>query len=229
MRRGGQHAVINWICSQIKPSMHVDDCSLIDENLIGMAPYFYIEGEKKRVQMHPSEIIDPSDFKMCLFNFEDQWVRKTQKKFLEWSQSVFAFDSVISIVLVRDPYNLFASRSQDKRIKLFGEEAKTLYKSHINTAMNNEDFVDINYNSWFADKKYRKLLTDRLNIPFTDEGLNDIVWPGKSTFNGSDYDGKAQEMKVLERWKQLGDDFIDEEMDEELRQYAKDYFDIIEV
>ena len=227
MRRGGQHGVINWICSQLRPSMHVDDCSLVDDNLVGMAPYFYIKGEKKRVQMHPSEMIAPDDFKMCLFNFEDQWVFQTQKKFLEWSQSVFSFDTVTSIVLVRDPYNLFASRSKDERIKLVGDEAKALYKSHMDIVMNSLDFIGISYNRWFTDNKYRKILSDRLNIPFTDEGLNDIIWPGESSFNGSDYNGKAQEMKVFERWKHLGDDFLDNEMDAELRQYARDYFDII--
>ena len=187
----------------------------------------YYEGEKKRVQMHPSEMIEPGDFRMFIFNFEDQWIDKTQKKFLEWSQNVFAFDSVTSIVLVRDPFNLFASRSKDDRIKLIGEEAKALYKSHMNIAMNSVDFVDINYNRWFADRNYRKILSDRLNIPFTDEGLNDIIWPGESTFNGSGYDGRAQEMNVFERWKQIGADSLEIDMDDELCQYAKDYFDIL--
>ena len=229
MRRGGQHGVINWICSQIRPSMHMDDCRLPNENLVCMAPNIYIEGGKKRIQMQPSERIDPNDFKMCLFNFEDQRVRQTQKKFLEWNQNEFAFDPVTRIVLVRDPYNLFASRSKDERIKLVGDEAKALYKSHMNIVMNSEEFVDINYNRWFTDKKYRKTVSDRLKIPFTDEGINDVVWPGESTFNGSDYDGSAQEMKVFERWKQLGDDFLDIEMDDELRQYAEEYFNILEV
>jgi hypothetical protein len=229
MRRGGQHGVINWICSQYRPSVHVDDCSLINDKLVGMAPYKYLKGEKKRTQMNPSEVIDPDGFKMWLFNFEDQWIEEIQKKFLEWSQHVFTFDSVTNIVLVRDPYNLFASRSKDRRIQLRGEEARKIYKSHINTAMNNSDFVDINYNRWFTDKDYRKKLAGRLNIPFTDEGLGDIIWPGVSSFDGSGYDGRAQEMKVLERWKQLKDDFIVRELDDELVLYAKDYFNIREV
>ena len=226
MRRGGQHGVINWICSQFRPSVHVDDCSLPNDKLVGMAPYKYLKDEKKRTQMNPSDMIDPAKFKMWLFNFEDQWIAKTQEKFFEWSQHIFTFESVTCIVLVRDPYNLFASRSKDKRINLAGEEAKTLYKSHMKTVMNNSYFIDINYNRWFTNREYRKRLAERLNIPFTDEGLADIIWPGVSTFDGSDYDGKAQEMKVLARWKQLEDDFIDTEMDDELHRYAKEYFNI---
>jgi hypothetical protein len=228
MRRGGQHGVINWICSQIKPSMHFDDCHLPDDKIVCMAPYKYLEGEEKRIQVHPSELIDPQDFSMCLFNFEDHWIEKTREKFLERNKHLFAFESITSIVLVRDPYNLFSSRNKDERIKLTGDEAKALYKSHMDIAMNGLGFIDINFNKWFADKEYRKKLADRLNIPFTDEGLNEIIWPGVSTFDGSDYDGKAQEMKVLERWKQVEDDIIKEEMDDELRQYAKDYFNIRE-
>ena len=229
MRRGGQHAIINWICSQIRPSMHVDDCSLSDGSLVSMAPYKYIDNETKRIQVHPSEMIDPDDFRMLLFNFEDRYVEETLTKFHDWSDYVCDFESVTSIVLVRDPYNLFASRSKDERIKLVGDKAKTLYKSHMNIVMNRSDFVDINFNHWFAEKEYRTELAARLNISFTDNGLNDITWPGESTFDGADYDGKAQEMKMLERWKQVRHDFIENEMDHELRQYARDYFDIGEV
>jgi hypothetical protein len=226
MRRGGQHGVINWICSQFRPSVHVDDCRLTNDKLVGMAPYKYLWGEKKRIQMDPSEKINPGDYKMWLFNFEDQWITKTQNKFLEWSQHVFVFESVTRLVLVRDPYNLFASRSRDKRIDLAGHEAKKLYKSHMNTVMNDSDFVGINYNRWFAEKEYRKRLAVRLNIPFTDEGISAIIWPGESTFDGSDYDGRAQEMNVFERWKQLEGDFIDTEMDDELHRYAREYFNM---
>jgi hypothetical protein len=226
MRRGGQHGVINWICSQIRPSIHFNDCSLSDGRLVSMAPYKYIENERKRIQIQPSETIDPDDFTIWLFNFEDQWVKETLKMFLDWSKYVFDFESVTSIVLVRDPYNLFASRRKDERIKLLGDEAKALYKSHMDIVMKSSDFVDINFNKWFKKERYRRDLAVRLNIPFTDDGLNDIVWPGESTFDGAEYDGKAQEMKILTRWKQLGDDFVDKEINDELRHYAKQYFDI---
>jgi hypothetical protein len=226
MRRGGQHGVINWICSQISPSLHFDDCRLPDDKIVCMAPYKYLKEEKKRLQVNPSELICPEDFSMCLFNFEDQWIADIQDRFLENNQHIFAFESVTSIILLRDPYNLFASRSKDERIELVGDEAKALYKSHMEMAMNAPGFVDINFNRWFTDKKYRKKLAERLNIPFTDKGLDEVVWPGVSSFDGSDYDGKAQEMRVLERWKQLEADFIDTVMDDELREYAKRYFDI---
>lgn len=229
MRRGGQHGVINWICSQLRPSIHFNDCSLADGNLISMAPYKYIENDKKRIQMHPLEIIDPYDFTMWLFNFEDQWIAETLEQFLDWSLYLFDFESITSIVVVRDPYNLFASRSKDERIKLIGDEAKTLYKSHMDIVMNSSDFVAINFNMWFKEEEYRREVALRLNIPFTDDGLNDIIWPGESTFDGAGYDGKAQEMKILTRWKQLGDEFVDKEMNDDLRQYAKDYFDIGEL
>jgi hypothetical protein len=228
MRRGGQHGVINWICSQIKPSLHINDCSLQDGDLICMAPYKYIKGEKKRIQMDPTEMIYPDDYSVCLFNFEDQPITETLETFLEWSERVLPFEFVTKIVLVRDPLNLFASRSKDERIKMGIDKAKTLYKSHLKMAMNSPSCLGINFNKWFLDEKYRKALAARLNIPFTDEGLNDIIWPGKSTFDGLRFDGRAQEMKILERWKELDSNFLGRIMDQELREYAKDYFHISE-
>jgi hypothetical protein len=96
----------------------------------------------------------------------------------------------------------------------------------MKAVMNDPDIVAINFNRWFTSKEYRKRLTARLDIPFNDEGLSDIIWPGVSTFDGSGYDGRAQQMKVLERWKPLGKDFIETEMDDEMIRYAEDFFNI---
>ena len=82
-------------------------------------------------------------------------------------------------------------------------------------------------NEWFSDIDYRKQLAKTLDIPFTDAGLNEVrdIMKG-SSFDGRQFDGKAQEMKVLERWKEYkDDDKYWEYIDDEMVELSKQYFD----
>lgn len=68
-------------------------------------------------------------------------------------------------------------------------------------------FVVIRYDDWFSNRNYRRAIAAKLNIPFTDAGLNTVLrYGGGSTFDGKNYDGDAQHMNVLNRWKQVRDD-----------------------
>ena len=66
--------------------------------------------------------------------------------------------------------------------------------------------VCVNYNRWFQDRDYREQIAQLLDIPFTDAGINNVSGcGGGSSFEQRNYVGKAQEMPVLERWKQYAD------------------------
>jgi hypothetical protein len=68
----------------------------------------------------------------------------------------------------------------------------------------NEDVYGINYNKWFEDKSYREQICKDIDIPFTDEGINYVPPDGRgSSFNKRKFNGKAQEMGVLERYKSM--------------------------
>ncbi|MHA2009893.1 MAG: hypothetical protein ACXADW_10865 [Candidatus Hodarchaeales archaeon] len=72
------------------------------------------------------------------------------------------------------------------------------------------------FNRWFKDKKYRKQLSESFDLKFSDRYLNELgifdlskreqgkrkAW-GSSSFDGRKYRKKAQEMKVLDRYKYL--------------------------
>ena len=58
---------------------------------------------------------------------------------------------------------------------------------------------------WFSSKAYRKKVANRTGLEFTDAGLNDICSIG-SSFNNRSYQGKAQQMDVLNRWKEFDKD-----------------------
>jgi len=76
------------------------------------------------------------------------------------------------------------------------------WKKHMQSARD-ADVIDINYNKWFSDVNYRRNLAEILGLTFTDEGINDVKSYATSSFDKRTFDGKAQEMKVLERWKEL--------------------------
>ena len=82
----------------------------------------------------------------------------------------------------------------------------------------------ISYDKWFTDKNYRKKIVKDLDLPkFTDAGKNDIPQNcGGSSFDGLTFDGKASEMKVLERWKEY-------ENEEGFIQILEHYKDLVEV
>lgn len=64
------------------------------------------------------------------------------------------------------------------------------------------------YDKWVQDKQYRKKLVKSLGLPkFTDAGFKDVPQNcGGSSFDGLEFNGKADEMKVLERWKEYEND-----------------------
>lgn len=66
------------------------------------------------------------------------------------------------------------------------------------------DRVPVNYDEWFASRAYRRELAGRLEIVYSDATLNDVDpdW-GKSSFNAMQYAGRAQQMRVLDRWREF--------------------------
>jgi hypothetical protein len=73
--------------------------------------------------------------------------------------------------------------------------------------------IFINFDEWFVNKQYRQLISEKMNIKFSDRGLN-IVLPmgyGKkgSSFDKMTYMNKAQNMNVLNRWKKYYDNKIE--------------------
>jgi hypothetical protein len=71
--------------------------------------------------------------------------------------------------------------------------------------------IPVSFNRWFIDRTYRWELTEALNIPFTDKGKEEVYAGGRfggsgSSFDYKDFDGRASEMDVLNRWKVFADD-----------------------
>jgi len=90
----------------------------------------------------------------------------------------------------------------------------------------------VNFDKWFAEKKYRKKISKQLGLNFSDDGLNIVMpmgWGKKgSSFDTMKYNGTAQKMPVLDRWKEYENNTVEFtdvlKMDEKLRKLSKKIF-----
>lgn len=116
------------------------------------------------------------------------------------------------IIILRNPLNNIASQARLWGTDyLIGGNAQTFLRRWLMYA---REFVGdtnvlpnkvtANFDRWFAEEQYRRDLAKRLDIPFSDATLNQVDpdW-GKSSFDYYDYDGRAQELKVLDRWREF--------------------------
>jgi hypothetical protein len=76
------------------------------------------------------------------------------------------------------------------------------YLKQCRFCVGDKDIYFILFDKWFSDSKYRQQICADLGIPFTDAGINRMSgYAGGSSFDGKRFDGRAQEMDVLNRWQ----------------------------
>ena len=260
LRRTGNHAIINWIEKQQKGKcIHLNNIE-VNEN-----PYKSIYLAKLG-KGHPKDrwkarrigryndysgteaeirLLEESkgNFmkKDCLIiNYEDYPLSKISnnhsKKFHDKYLGRSAMQ--IDVIILRDPFNLFASRmkkgfwltrsSSANMAKLWIDYAKE-FLGETNYMDNNK--VTVNFNRWVRDPDYRRELADRLGLEFSDEGFNEVsLCGGGSSFDQTKYHGNTSSMNVLSRWHQYVDhpDFRKLFRNPEIIEYSSRIFGEIE-
>jgi len=124
-----------------------------------------------------------------------------------------------NILIYRSCFNQMASMLNYKQMKYRLDyrynyiNMKTQYELEALEVSNIlKDKVIVFYDRWFVDKEYRKQISKKLGLEFTDSRLN-FIWSIGSSFNPSfnksnDYlQGRTQQMKVLDRYKLLEEVF----------------------
>jgi hypothetical protein len=213
MSRSGNHAIINWIFHQIQGRACFLNCvegktnpfhsarPLCDEQVYEVNyPQFSLAQEQAGHLSHKQALIYSYEdsFLGTVFHpaFEeehDRLVGRSQQRF--------------DILILRDPFNLFASRlysgihgkSMSADVRIWKQHARE-FVGMRNHLVYNPRFIS--YNAWYSDIEYRRRLAGDLGLTFTDLGINLVPEVGYgSSFDGHRYNGKARAMKVLERWK----------------------------
>ncbi|NET43927.1 hypothetical protein [Okeania sp. SIO2B3] len=240
MRRCGNHAIINWIKSQ-----QTGKCQFIND-IPKTNPYRYkYENLRERFPQYKKEIEGyrqqaQGNFvkKDCLiYSYEDYVVQQVTndlifnvKHDLYFGKSAIRYD----VIIIRDPFNLLASRLQKHKKFLEDPNHQENYlsvsrRNYLLARYSNKTMVDlwidyakeylgetnylkhnkicVNYNQWFADVEYRRNIAEKLQIEFSDAGIDRVTsFGGGSSFEGKEFNKKATSMDVLNRWQKVSDD-----------------------
>lgn len=227
LRRSGHHAILNWIRHQL-PVRHwlLNDCTM------GLNPFdgavlssslvrgrwhehrvFRIDREKAGAHTYKGALI---------YNFEEPDLSRVPREMPIAAERSWFGESLRrhDILMLRDPFNQLASKLKwaygdvDRPSKPSLDEvveARDLWKMHAREFLGEtahlSDLVTLSYNDWFLDREYRDRKATELGFANRDVGLDEVARWGptlsKDSFDGLRYDGRAQEMKVLERWRRF--------------------------
>ena len=119
-----------------------------------------------------------------------------------------------TVLVLRDAYNTFASvwhgkrRMRNRLHRFYRSEWKAYAREFLGqTSFLPEDTVKISFNAWFADDEYRRQTAATLGLDHADRGVDEVSSDGGgSSFSGQEFQNRARSMAVLDRWRQFIDD-----------------------
>ncbi|NET10164.1 MAG: hypothetical protein F6K16_36790 [Symploca sp. SIO2B6] len=158
---------------------------------------------------------------LFMYSFED--IHPSDSRFINFDQSINQYIGMsqtrMNIVMLRDPFNLFASLLQSEMMKRTTESSQKyiqLFKDYATTFLSHESIstdstapsILINYNSWVANAEYRTKVSQQLGLLPSAQNVFQKVSTrgGGSSFDQTTYSRNASQMKVFERWKGFKDD-----------------------
>ena len=171
-----------------------------------------------------------SDKKCFIHNYEDHQLNIVQRIN---TQNYGKSDKVFNILILRDPYNLIASRIKFMRTNRVVRATKStvnMWKQYAKeylgeTNILGKNKIVVNYNKFVTDKDYQKEIIDKLGLNHDNLSLEHIMGFGK----GSSFTQQkpvTDKTEYHERWKQFVDDklFISLTNDPELKRLSNKIF-----
>ena len=107
------------------------------------------------------------------------------------------------VIVVRDPFNLFASRiwrNRDNNEVPFNARAAEWFNMQLQQFETQGDFIFIDYYLWATSTTYREFLAIVLEIPFTTDKFHNKQ-ANISSFDN--FDGKAVKQGFATRWTEF--------------------------
>lgn len=220
MMRSGHHAIIRWILSGYPESCHINNPPY-DGNILTHLDnaWFYSYGQKTTYA---------GNLDCLLYNYEDFWPSRLSE-YENVLHEELKSERKRVVLVIRSPYNLLASRLKaqfplphpTEAIKCWKEYAREFLR--ITTYFT--DPILISYDNWFTSSEYRAIISTQLGITPVDAFVNTVASPFGfgSSFDKYSFEGKAQQMKVLDRWSQIREDVRNQFIslfDEEVADYC---------
>lgn len=223
-RRSGQHAIVFWIISQINgPVYYINNITRLKLNKSKFEPfedgyrinnecYLFNIGQTDAMKENISSLKDKELF---ILNAEEENLKDVINK-IESSKFYPKHSSKekINILILRDPYNFFASRLKAGEKRTFPAWANPFFmgyksvkqwikyaKEFLGLTSYLEDKIILNYNKWVCDIEYRRNISKLLGLEFKDKITKIYQFGGGSSFDKIKYTDNINDLKVLERWK----------------------------
>ncbi len=221
-RRSGHHAILFWLISLIKgPVCYINNFTKVKvkpdkltefKNGFKRNHYWHFFNMEKQDVMK-EDLFFITNKEVLIFNVEEEDDLKGLNKKIENSRFYPKnnSDEIINILVIRDPYNMFASRLRMEETNSqfpkghFNNRARKRWICYAKEFLSLTSFLTnkivINYNKWFSEIEYRKKLSSLLNLEFHNNYKGVPKMGDGSSFDQDRYNGKSHEMKVLERWE----------------------------
>lgn len=228
MSRSGNHAIVDWIFAQAEPPKLLLNCAEGGTNpFLSCRPLGSGKGWRADppIDLEAERQGDHAERRLLVHTYEDSWLDYAFSAELEEHRKEWIGNSRrrISLLVLRDPYNLFASRRRMGR-NLPPDVARDMWKQHAREALGETrdlpgEVLPVLYNRWQADREYREEIAFWLGLRFSDRGIDRVPdCAGGSSFDGTQFDGKATAMRTHRRWEHFAEDesfieFFDREME----------------
>ncbi len=240
-QRSGHHAIINWIRANLStPSVFLNTCSHIKNPLEKhQTATLFDPAIMNEVNLSEIQLLERGFCadKLLIYNFEEKKLLTIRLMHnvinrTAWLGPASRFDRIL---VIRDPYNLMASKLRWHRgcnVKpsieaLYGARDMWIrYAEAYLRSLRSGAYLGIDYNTWFTSNESRETYAERLGLASSDKGLDRVARYGPTTwgdsFDGMSYDKNAQQMNTLRRWETYADDqlFRDLVMYDPLRKRA---------
>lgn len=246
-QRSGHHAIINWVMSNAQDG----NAYLLNHIIPGTNPFetYTAPGSRLWDLNIEEELQGKHKLKdIIIYNYEERELKDIF--FLDYGNKMNTWmgesEKEFYILNLRDPFNNLASKykwmvSGLKWAPTFEmiEQSKNIWKSYAREFVGITSFfpesnkIFLNYNKWFSDISYRDSLAKMLLLHTSDKGLEEVAKWGPNTwgdgFDNMKYDGHANKMDVLNRWRNFSEDELFKSLfkDKELLELSEKIFGYI--
>lgn len=219
MSRSGNHAIIDWILAQSAGATCFLNCAEPGTNPFVSARALGDDEPGVRVSFAGFDIAAERSGRfsrkdLLLHSYEDTFLGAFGRGDAERQRDELVGRSRrrLDVLILRDPFNLFASRlasgigvvSPAIAARIWCQHAREFLglRSHLGP-----ERVLVRYTDWVSDSAYRRDLAERLGLRFDDSSASAVATcAGGSSFDGTTHDGRAHDMALLERWRRYADD-----------------------
>ena len=222
LKRTGNHAIIYWIEEQEKLSKQ---CCVLNNVKVNENPYrykyqnlkYYFPQHQWAINHYKKQSQGNFILRDCLvYSYEDYSLPKIFSNHFEKKHDLYLGKALkrYDVIILRDPFNWFASRLKSNflEVKNYHLNLQNIWLQYAKEFLGKTKYLQhnkicINYNLWVKDIDYRREIASKLDLEFTDTGINKVSsLGGGSSFDNISLDGQANKMNVETRWMHYLDD-----------------------